>query len=848
MIDLKMSVVVKLADEVLNSEGHIEGWDSLRGIFEHGKESDPQYVFGTTYPIVELKSLLEAVDAKLKGMRRTGFFEVLGGYGTGKSRILVFLWHLFMSRDLAKEWLKENAIAFDPPTDATVLAFNLLDSVPAYLWEPIFQGLGREDLIKRVEVFPGYELLREALVGKGVVVIIMDELESWYKSVRDKDANLNFLQVLAEIACDEKFKLLVFCSLYGETPDLLARLDRVKPYRVNLTLSEDRHKIVLFRLFKSVDKGLASKIVSNYMKYYSESEVEVSDPPMYEERMTKLYPIHPELMKVLLTRYSSSPNYQNTRGVLCLLGSVVFKKFQEVDMLLTSDVDMSERELLSLDRVLTENAQKDAEEIGKEDAKKLLNVILLYSFGETRSAGASRDDVILGILRPGININDVDSLLSSLPSMASHVWLREDRYVIGREENVITVIQNKALENVSRGKIEDALALIKAKLRKDPSYVIYHPDERYRDPIEDDEKLKVVVSLKTLTQSEINEFYKGKEFANRLIFYMPKSGDLTIDEDLLVVAERLRLCDQYEEEVSGENKMLLEDLRWKDDKLLKDKLSDVYGYWARVMGYEKGEVKYRLIQCGLDAVKTTVKKSYDVETVRSEILKHLERREKGVRIEDIKYDFKTTPGKPILVVEEPFYEAVKTLYEQSEISIEHKGVYMRHPERLPPIKDDMKIVLIKYAPQPPERMKGPEEEGEPEAAIPKPLSPIEAPKTREPVEKIEERPGVKLQTIETSEYTTPYNLSVEVERKIPEDAKVRQMRLDFSEASFKDVEALKTFITNLSYKRPKISNVSLTVVLEGPLHKKDITDFIDKFPSSLGGGKVKAVIEVESFA
>lgn len=86
----KISDVVKLRDEVIS--GDIHGWDSLRGIFERGKEENPDYIFGTTFPSAEIKNLLDAIDGKLKGVRNTGFFEIMGGYGTGKSRILCLLW------------------------------------------------------------------------------------------------------------------------------------------------------------------------------------------------------------------------------------------------------------------------------------------------------------------------------------------------------------------------------------------------------------------------------------------------------------------------------------------------------------------------------------------------------------------------------------------------------------------------------------------------------------------------------------------------------------------------------------------------------------------------------------
>lgn len=841
---MRITDAVKLRDEVIR--GEIHGWDSVRGIFEHGKEEDPGYIFDTTYPTAEIKNIFDAIDKKLKGVKNTGFFEIMGGYGTGKSRILCLLWHLFKNTAQGRIWLKNNNIDLDLPTDVTVLVFSLMDEPPNYLWEPIFKGFGREDLLKKVTTFPGTKLLKDALSGNHVSVILIDEVESWYKGVKDKHNNLNFMQVLAEVACEETSKLLVFCTLYGEIREILSRLDRVKPYHWNLTLSKDRHKIVLFRLLADVNKRVTSEIVRAYMKHYHNSEVEMLNPPSYEHHMAEVYPIHPELMDVLLTRYSSSPNYQNTRGVLCLLASVLAKKHQDVDLLLASDVDMSEEDLLSLDRVLTENAQKDAQTIRNDLTRRLLNTILLYSFGEGKNVGASRNDVILGVLRPEINVNDVDVSLSELPNVASHVWIRDSKYVIGYEANIITLIQSKALENIEGGKIQDALEIIKARLKRDLSYLVHHPNPELSDEMEGIDRIRVAVSLKALNQSEINEFYKGKKFANRFILYIPKSGDLTRNEDILVIAERLRLCDHFESEVSGENKTLLNKLRNRDGKFLKEKLSESYGYWVKITDFKDGEVEYRLIPCDINEVKAQVIRSYDAETIRDEIRKHLEGKESGLRLDDITYDFKVTPGKPIIIRDAPFEDALRSLYRQGEIIFEYKGKYVSKPDTFPPLKSDMKAILSKYAP-PPQKVMEEEIEEKVRKVTGKP-SIAEFVKPPEVEVKIEEKEKPVLQTIETTENSSPFALSYEIERKLPGDVQIRSVRLIFSGASFKDFQSFIRFINSLNIKMPKILDAGVTLVIEGPMDKKEVIGLIDKLPPSLGGGNVKAVIEAEKVA
>jgi len=841
---LRLVDVVRLRDEVVSGEVH--GWVSLRGIFEGGRESDPNYIFDMTYPSVEIRDLLGAVCEKLKGVRKTGFFILMGGYGTGKSHILCLLYHLFKNPSLGRKWLKEKSIDLDLPDDSTVLAFSLIDEPPNYLWEPIFRGLGREDLLSEVTTFPGTRLLKEALKDKGVTVVIMDEVEGWYSGVADKDNNLNFLQVLSEVACEESSNLLVFCALYGEVKEILGRVDRVEPYRANLTLSRDREKIILFRLVSDVDRTAASEIVKNYMKHYHDSEVEILNPPFYERRMVELYPLHPELVDVLLTRYSSSRNYQNTRGVLCLLASVLSKRCGDVDLILASDVDMGEGDLLSLNRVLVENAQKDAESIGDNFIRSLLNTVLLYSFGESE-VGASRNDVVLGVLRLGMNVNDVDATLLNLPNLAPHVWVKDDKYFIGYEANIVTLIQNRAVENIEGGKVTEALNVIKSMLKRDLSYLIYHPNPEFGDEIDDTDRIRVVVSLKALNNSEINEFYKGRTYANCLILYVPKSGDLTKDEDILVIAERLRLSDQYEGQVSGETRELLDRLRDRDRRTLKDKLSDFYGCWVKVTGFENDKVKYRLVPCGLNEVKSKVKESYDIGTIEGEVLRHLEGKEDGLRLDEIKYDFKITPGKPIILVSSLFDEAIRSLYGEGKIAIEYRGRYLREPDSLPPLRDTMKVILSKYAP-PPEEIVG--RGGEPVRTIREPtggpgaLSPFI--RAEQPEVRVEERRVT--QTIRTGEHSSPYQLSVEAERKIREDAQVRGIEITFSGSSFEDFSSFLKFVESLNVGTLRVRDVGLKLVIEGPMDKDGVIRLLDKLPPSLGGGSVKAVFEVEEVA
>jgi len=827
---MKISDFVRLREEVIR--GEITGWINLRGLFEGGREADADYIFNITYPITEIKNLIEALDQRIKGKRTQGFFEIMGGYGTGKSHILLLLYHLFKNPDKGKEWLKRNSLSLKLPDSSTVLAIQLMDYPPEYLWEPIFKGLGREDLIEKVRTYPGASLLKEALKDKDLVIIIIDELESWYRSVDDKDSNLNFLQVLAEVSCEEKSNLIVFCALYGEVPEITARTGRVGPYRVNLTLSRDRPKVVLFRLIDGIlNPEAVSKVAESYVEHYRRSELEIPEPSRYKMKMVEYYPIHPELMDTLLTRYSSSPNYQNTRGVLYLLSSVLSKMYEKVDLLLSSDVDMDEEELLSLGRLLVENAKKDAESIGDSLTRRILNVILLYSFGEEGKTGASRDDVILGVLRPNLNVNDVDVVLEGLPNVAPHVWPRDGKYIIGLEANPVALIQNMALSHIKQGRIDGALTVLKEKLKRDRFYYVYHPNHDFSDDIPDDDRIKIVVSLKSLNEGELLKLYEDRDYSNTLIVYVPKpeAGDLVRDEDLLIVAERINLCDEYMEKASVENKRLIRRLKDKDDSHLRSKLSDIYGYWVKVTEFKPNEISYRLVPCALSSIRKVVREHFDIETMKKEVLDYLKEKEGGVNIDDMLYDFKIALDKPILLDDRMLKDAINSLEREGEVIISGKTIWLREyyqPEEVISVEEERPIELgtgISIT----------IEEGE--------QLPVEEVTTIEEVVKLPK-------LIEIGEFETLYTLSVELERKISEESRVGEIKIVFKDMNFENMEAFLRFLKGLQVEGSSLPRVELELKIEKSIDKRDLIRLIDKLAEEVTlprGSRVKATVKGE---
>jgi len=810
-------------------KGEIFGFIKLYNIFEKGPESLPSYIFSITYPSKEIRNVVQAVFEKLNGKRAQGTFVFSGGYGTGKSHLLLVMHHLFRNPKEGRNWLAKNEMAFDLPSDAKVILLPLTDitPVPTYLWEPIFDDLGKSGLIKGVQYHPSTSTIKRAL-GDRTVVIIFDELESWYDGLGDnaiKHRNLNFLQNLTEIS-KKNSNLLLFVSLYGLNKELMGRISRVEPYFINLATSRERPNVVLFRLFESIDRKNGGKIVNDYIDSYKHVEMPMEDLHKYRDKMVAYYPIHPELMDILFERYSSSSNYQNTRGVLYLLSSIIKREYVSKDMILASDVDSEgeEGELSQVDRELVEKCIADIERNKTKYARQILNTILLYSLGEVKTKGATKEDLILGILRPSDNINDLLTSLSELN--AWNLWDVDGRYVIRPEENILVRIQSEARRAVEEGKTEYALEKIADTIKRDKSFFVY--------PIEvipDDKKVKVVVSLKDLTQNEMEGFFRGRGYRNAIIMVEPKKiVDISKNEDLLTIAQRILICEEIEKEVKDETRKLVSDQLRRDKRELAVRLNDFYGSWIKFIRIKK-KIEGRRISCNLKEVKAKVRESYDIETIKTEIIESLGGKESGVEADDLLEDFYTILGKPLIFSRSTFGDAIINEAKKGKIVVSKSGKVYDEKNLPRKIENSMVVILKEYYRPPPtiiKEKKAGRTEVQPQLAREKETPSGEevevgAPKVSDIT--VELKPLIE---IETEAYRTPYRLAGEFERKLSDNDKIKSVEFSVV-AKLRDVKELNEFIKELKIGNAKFK-LKIDANIADVLTKADLIRLMDQLP------------------
>lgn len=850
---------VSLKKEV--QEGEISGIIKLYNVLKEGerKEKNPEYIFSITYLTNPVKDILAAIEEKLNGEKERGGFVLTGGNGTGKSHILLLLYHLFKHSKKGREWLEEKGVEIGLPKEKELhLLLSPYEDV-TYLWEPFFEKLGQGEVNKSIENYPGIKKIEEAVKAvKKPVILLIDDLEGWYEplSPRAKQRNSKFLEHLMEVAYSE-LDLLVFSSIYGDNKELKRVLKRGKPYMKDLALAEDRRDIILYRLFKEIDEEEAESIVEKYIDKYQKIGLNIKDWDEYQREMESSYPFHPQLLELLLNRYVALPDYQNSRGVLWLLGSVVRRLYEkrEKDLVLTSDIDVKhERDDLvkAADRSLIEKCQSDLERCRFQYGRKLLNTVLLFSLGKDREKGAIKKDLLLGTLTPRDNVNDLYASLPKLKKNSYFVWKVGEKYTLREKEKIITRIQKEVEQMVSRGETEKAMSQISNQLKRRSNFYIYP-----REDIPDNKRIKVVIGLKRLNDEEIREFFKGREYRNTVILVFPRRDiDLRKYEDLLLIAQRLGLEKEVKTEVKKEKrKQLLEHLK-RDREELKRRLGDLYGEWMKFSRTEKGEIGKRPIECNLKNVRAKVKSAYDIEALKSEITCEIEEEKEGwIGVEELKERFYKIWGKSLLLRESDFEKGVSELCKEGKIVV--KSNTRVYKEEKPTIRGSMKVKLSKYYAPPKPRIKETKEEEEEEEKIEEEEQRApeeeeeeelgEPEKVEEEEEEEEEPPTItppKTRSIQTETKKTPFTLSTEIENKLS-DGNIVKSGLISIQGDFSSIEELLEDLREFKDLTPKISSkISMEISLEKERSKRKFLDFLDRIPP-FANGEIKAKIEVK---
>jgi hypothetical protein len=693
MILPKLTDIAPLSEEVRS--GQVYGVVQLYKVLEDrpALEKNPSDIFARTYLTDALRTALDQIRSKLMGQDRRGSLVFTGGYGSGKSHQLLALYHVLRHPDLAGEWLARQGYTVPLPRhdDLQVVVLHTARADYNNLWEPIFEHLGADEVLGQIKRYPAIPQIRQALGGRPTVVII-DEIENWYETIlptqadagrTSQAANRTFLQHLLELANEPDVPLVVLFSLVRNTPDIVDVIDRTAPLSINMSTAADREDVLLYRLFGPMDRDKAARVVDAFIAVYRERQIRVpmGDYEAYRARMARVYPLHPELLRVLFERYSTASNYANTRGLLYLLASVLRNGGADAPLLLSSAVDAArfDDQLVALDRPLVEATVRDIERVSHIGlGREILSTVLLYSINREQEVGADETAVVLGIATPEVNPNDVLLGLNRLLGQAWHLHKLNGHYAVRVEENVFAVVQNRATDVGENVAIERVARVLAKEVLGGNSYV-YEIDE-----MPDDRQLKVIVSLRALeTDQDVYAIYAGRRYANRMVVLAPITGDLRKDQSLIDKARRIIAGEQIKKDVSDDRAAKVQDIIDEELKELKGRLAARFGFWPKVSvmvsdgpdGRRVEQEAVRKIQVDANAAKLLERAVSDSARIKEKILDLLrERGAKGLRTDLLYDDFYTIRRYPMVADTNQVTTALRELCKVEQVYIEgHQG-------------------------------------------------------------------------------------------------------------------------------------------------------------------------------
>lgn len=546
--------VLKPRPEALS--GEIEGIIDLANLADSRRrklEARPEQFFGLTYPTADIRRVIALLDQRFAGTGVTpGLFLFEGLKGSGKSHLLLLVFHLFKNPKHARRWLDQHGLTCRVPEGVIPVVNKFTDLPLRSIWDFVFQEVTGRPPAKSI-LQPGLAEVESALAGRQIV-LIFDELEQGIRVLPDRavrDQNIAFLQMLSEWG-NRSNQVTLFASIYSDQEEPGATLKRVPACRVQFAQAQDRARVILHRIFENFldfTPETAGPAIDSYLNVWRRHAGVSAD--VYRQSMLEAYPFSPDLMEIILRRVPARGGFQNVRGALGFLAHLVRLTHTDADLITPGQASIRDREVairlgdLDPGSDLITRAQGNLEELKDYPfAGEIASATLLYTVTglDARTHGATREELIRSALGPGADINDFERGLLAFGKYAAYFHAREGRYFFDREENADAKVEFHSLK-VPEEQARAALrALWREELFKEPTAVVWLGVEETRTALEalEKDRLRWVLAPRRLSQDERLALYHGLSVRNQVILLEPKDEAFDLDShpDLLKWAKR----------------------------------------------------------------------------------------------------------------------------------------------------------------------------------------------------------------------------------------------------------------------------------------------------------------------
>jgi hypothetical protein len=432
---------LKLRDEFLGV--HMPGTAiTLRTSDNQGAaQKSPDYILSITYPTADVQTALKAISAKNAGRP----IILMGDRGRGKSHIMAVMHHGIQSSQVVESWLKDwgNKVGSDELKNAEMLKGYVPISEPVHnheyplLWDLLFDRhpkgqYYRGQFESMTQPFPPRTLL-EKMFEDQPACLILDEFQTWYSGLPDKDPGtglllkqyaFNFVQILSEIATDRPEILILVISVLNNQNDAFQQIHRQGPVIIDFrgpSAKQDRQKLLLHRLFENRRNIPESDIITATSTYAGErfrllhTHRSEAEKERVQQEVFACWPFSPELLNLLEDQILLSSAAQETRDLIRILAQVFRSRGDVVPIITPADflVDGESDQVQTLiDSIadssvpdkLRQIAQRNLEAVRDSgvtvpNARELISAIWMRSMSPGKNTGGTPATVHLDITR-----------------------------------------------------------------------------------------------------------------------------------------------------------------------------------------------------------------------------------------------------------------------------------------------------------------------------------------------------------------------------------------------------------------------------------------------------------------
>lgn len=559
------------------------------GDLNRPEKLDPDHFFETTFVTSGMASFISEVFGRFTKTGGSPVICLSQSMGGGKTHNLLAAGLLAKHPSFKHKIDAEAISSVEVPEGIRVLSFSGREHNDAF-WESFAQQMGKKDHFRDREgrlIIPTPESWMQ-LFGYEKVLILLDEIPPYFHSIANRGSGVASICSVSDLtsalvslfgaAGRSQSLVVVYTDLDGavykldskgattgimdlagaaltELRTVEAEASRVVKNIQPIKLGSDEFFGVLrSRLFAKVpDSQTIEKIADLYLDEYKMLKKagrfsDTSADADFKDEIVKAYPFHPK-WKDMYARLSNNPNFQQTRGLLRLVGAQVreaFERGRNASLLgpqhLPVGADAVHRQLMQLNEPLAMAIATDVvsagatkahatqrDELDKLDglATEVATLILVASLPNSGhiAPGIAENDLLRTFIGPDRDFNKVAQLIQAdgLPSDFEYLHLvaATKRFVfksIANPNAQLRKVASQFSESEVTARVKGYLEkLFEPKSKKAYQAVVAFP------AVEDiklnmDKTLLVIEGGQPSLDPEYRAFYEDADFKNRVLF------------------------------------------------------------------------------------------------------------------------------------------------------------------------------------------------------------------------------------------------------------------------------------------------------------------------------------------